>query len=592
MKVNQAGGNFTLTFASTGLTSVTSNQFTINRTAQSISFSYTGGAKTYTSADFRVSASTTSQLPVVFSSTTPTVCDVSGDAAAIAGVTGAVVSVVGVGTCTIHADQPGNDQFSAATRQSVNITVSQAAQSGLSLSNATTVVFGNTLTLSTAGGSGTGGVTYSLVGGAAGSAVCTVNPTTGAMTFGAAGTCTVKAQKAADANYTVQNSTDTVITVGRAAQTVNFTSSVPARPLPGGTYAVTASTSSGLAPTLSIVAGAGTVCSISGSSSPATVTFITSGECVVKASQAGNGNYLAAAIDAQQTINVGSLNQSITFASLADRDFGDPSEAVSVSAQSGAVTIGFSAPTFSGGVSIIGYRMIATPTAGGTAIESDDCTTTPCVFDGLTNGTEYTIELATRNSVGVGPVSAPSPAITPVTAALAPRGAHVVNGDRELTVSWTAPDDFGGGAFIRYEVRLREAGDPWPSSASHTTTNPASGSHTFTSLTNGVDYEVQIVTITSANATSITGNTTVVLAVPMTTASAPQTLTASAVSPREAIISWSVPLDSGGSPITGYTVTIDDVSSSSNAFMSVLVNGPTCGTVTVDSTTGTATCRV
>ncbi|NCZ71440.1 MAG: hypothetical protein EBY80_15015, partial [Actinobacteria bacterium] len=228
MKVNQAGGNFTLTFASTGLTSVTSNQFTINRTAQSISFSYTGGAKTYTSADFRVSASTTSQLPVVFSSTTPTVCDVSGDAAAIAGVTGAVVSVVGVGTCTIHADQPGNDQFSAATRQSVNITVSQAAQSGLSLSNATTVVFGNTLTLSTAGGSGTGGVTYSLVGGAAGSAVCTVNPTTGAMTFGAAGTCTVKAQKAADANYTVQNSTDTVITVGRAAQTVNFTSSVPA----------------------------------------------------------------------------------------------------------------------------------------------------------------------------------------------------------------------------------------------------------------------------------------------------------------------------------------------------------------------------
>ena len=662
MKVNQAGGNFTLSFASTGLTSVTSNQFTINRTAQSISFSYTGGAKTYTSADFRVSASTTSQLPVVFSSSTPTVCDVSGDAAAIAGVTGAVVSVVGVGTCTIHADQPGDDQFSAATRQSVNITVSQAAQSGLSLSNSTTVVFGNTLTLSTAGGSGTGGVTYSLVGGAAGSAVCTVNPTTGAMTFGAAGSCSVKAQKAADANYTVQNSADTVITVSRAAQTVDFTSSVPARPLPGGTYTVTASTSSGLAPTLAIVAGAGTVCSISGSSSPATVTFITSGDCVVKASQAGNGNYLAAAIDAEQAIDVGSLNQSITFASLVDRDFGDPSEAVSVSAssgltvtltnetptvcsltgrtvaiitigrctitasqagnsvyaaaasvtrsfeivavvanpptiasvsaQSGAVTIGFSAPTFSGGVSIIGYRMIATPTAGGTAIESDDCTATPCVFDGLTNGTEYTIELATRNSVGLGPVSAPSPAITPVTAALAPRGAHVVNGDRELTVSWTAPDDFGGGAFIRYEVRLREAGDPWPSSASHTSTNPASGSHTFTSLTNGVDYEVQIVTITSANGDSISGNTTVVLAVPMTTASAPQTLTASAVSPREAIISWSVPLDSGGAPITGYTVTIDDVSSSSNAFVSVLVNGPTCGTVTVDLANGTASCRV
>jgi hypothetical protein len=647
MKVNLAGGNYTVTFSSPGLTSVTSNTFTINRTSQTITFSYTGGSKTYTSADFRVTASTTSQLPVTFSSGTPTVCGVSGDADDIAGVTGAVVSVLGVGTCTIHADQAGDDLYSAATRQSVNITVSQAAQAALSLANSTSVDFGETLTLSTTGGSGTGGVTYALIGGA-GTASCSINSSTNTLTFGAAGTCSVQATKAADTNYTVQTTSSTLITVNRAAQTVNFTSQVPANPLPGGTYTVSASTSSGLAPTLSILVGLGTVCSMSGSSSPATVTFLTSGDCVLMASQFGNGNYLPVAIEAEQPIKIGSLNQSITFAALDDRDFGDPSEALSVSAsssltvtltndtptvcsltgrtvaiitigrctitasqagnavysaagsvtrsfeinavvansptitsvsaQSGAVAIGFAAPAFTGGVAILGYHMVAYPTSGGASVTSDECTTSPCVFEGLTNGTEYTIKLATRNSVGIGPESAASPAVTPATAALAVRDAQASIGDASLTVSWEAPDDFGGGAFMKYELRLRVAGASWPSASSFDVLNAASGTHTFTSLTNGTSYEIQIVTITTANAASITGNTALIVAVPMTVPSAPRLLTAGTHSPREALISWSEPSNNGGSSVTSYTVTLN--------------NGATCGTVTIDSTTRSASCRV
>jgi hypothetical protein len=572
---------------------------------------------------------------------------VSGDADDIAGVTGAVVSVLGVGTCTIHADQAGDDLYSPATRQSVNITVGQAAQATLSLANSTSVEFGDTLTLSTTGGSGTGGVTYALVGGA-GTASCSLNSSTNTLTFGAAGTCSVQATKAADTNYTVQTTSSTLITVNRAAQTVNFTSQVPANPLPGGTYTVSASASSGLAPTLSILAGLGTVCSISGSSSPATVTFLTSGDCLVMASQFGNGNYLPVATEAEQPIEVGSLNQTITFAALDDRDFGDPSEALSVSAsssltvtltndtptvcsltgrtvaiitvgrctitasqagnavysaagsvtrsfeinavvanpptissvsaQSGAVAVGFAAPAFTGGVPILGYRMVAYPTSGGASVTSDECTTSPCVFEGLTNGTEYTIKLATRNSVGTGAESAASPAVTPATAALAVRDAQASIGDASLTVSWDAPDDFGGGAFVRYELRLREAGGSWPSASSFDVLNAASGTHTFTSLTNGTSYEVQIVTITTANAASITGNTALIVAVPMTVPSAPRFLTAGTHSPREALISWSEPLNNGGASVTSYTVTLN--------------NGATCGAVTIDATTRSASCRV
>jgi hypothetical protein len=222
--------------------------------------------------------------------------------------------------------------------------------------------------------------------------------------------------------------------------------------------------------------------------------------------------------------------------------------------------------------------MVAYPTSGGASVTSDECTTSPCVFEGLTNGTEYTIKLATRNSVGTGAESVASPAVTPATAALAVRDAQASIGDASLTVSWDAPDDFGGGAFVRYELRLREAGGSWPSASSFDMLNAASGTHTFTSLTNGTSYEVQIVTITTANAASITGNTTLIVAVPMTVPSAPRLLTAGTHSPREALISWSEPLNNGGASVTSYTVTLN--------------NGATCGAVTIDATTRSASCRV
>ena len=55
-------------------------------------------------APFAVSANASSGLPATFSSTTPSVCAVSG----------ATVTIQSIGLCTIVARQPGNDNFSAA----------------------------------------------------------------------------------------------------------------------------------------------------------------------------------------------------------------------------------------------------------------------------------------------------------------------------------------------------------------------------------------------------------------------------------------------------------------------------------------------
>ncbi len=565
----------------------------------------------------------------------------TGNTTASAGATGAVVTILGAGTCTIATNQAGNYVYSAAGQQTQSFSVAQAAQSTLTLTNASSVAFGDTLTLKTSGGSGTGGVSYALVGGA-GTAQCSLNPTTGAMTFGAAGTCSVRATKAADTNYTLIQSSTQVLTVARAPQTTSITSSVPAKPLPGGDYTVIATASSGLAPTVALLGGAGSVCSLAGSK----VSFLAAGTCVVIATQAGNGNYLPADPEDMQTIVVGSLNQSITFAQPADMEFGDPdvvlapmassglpvtlaSETATVctvaankvsivavgrcelkatqagdaryaaasdevrvfdivavvpnsptissgSASSGAITVKFTSPSFDGGAAIVGYRLTATPTAGGTTVSDNSCVTSPCTLNGLENGTEYTVTVAALNEAGTGSASTPSPALTPVTNAMAVQRLVSTPGDTTLAVSWTTPADLGGGTFTRYEVRLRAVGGSWPMTATQNVASQATTSLTLTGLDNGTEYEVQVVTITSANAESYEGNTAVVSAIPRRVPSSPRELMASRATPRGVLVSWLVPASNGGASISSYTV--------------AFTGGVSCGTVTISVTTQAGSC--
>jgi uncharacterized protein (TIGR03437 family) len=69
---------------------------------------------------FPIAAQSNSLLPVGFISTTPTVCKLAGD----------LVTVVGTGTCSITASQPGNASFSAAASVTRSFIVSAAKPSG------------------------------------------------------------------------------------------------------------------------------------------------------------------------------------------------------------------------------------------------------------------------------------------------------------------------------------------------------------------------------------------------------------------------------------------------------------------------------
>ena len=103
-----------------GLSATASIQYTVSGAAQTISFSQPPD-KTFGDADFGLSASASSGLPVSFASQTVSVC----------GVTGATVHLLGAGTCTIAADQPGNADYEPAAQVTRTFAVAKAPTSVL-----------------------------------------------------------------------------------------------------------------------------------------------------------------------------------------------------------------------------------------------------------------------------------------------------------------------------------------------------------------------------------------------------------------------------------------------------------------------------
>lgn len=102
---------------SSGLLQKASISYTVVKKPQTISF--TSAAPTDASYDgttYTAAATATSGLPVTFTSGTPAVCTVNGGA----------VSFVGVGTCTIDADQAGDGTWATAATVTQSFAVAKA----------------------------------------------------------------------------------------------------------------------------------------------------------------------------------------------------------------------------------------------------------------------------------------------------------------------------------------------------------------------------------------------------------------------------------------------------------------------------------
>jgi hypothetical protein len=209
---------------------------------------------------------------------------------------------------SVTISRDGKKIYAAASDGTIRKSAFLATQATLSISS-TTGVFGTNLTLATAGGSGTGSITYTY---AAGTTTCSL--VGGVLSANGAGTCLITATKAADATYGSISSSQTAVTFNRGAQTTTLViTSVSG--IFGTSLSLTTSGGSGSGSN-SFVVDSGP-CTVSGS----TLNSSAAGTCMVTATKASDTNYLVAS-SISTSINMARQAPTFTWSGIS-KAYGD-----------------------------------------------------------------------------------------------------------------------------------------------------------------------------------------------------------------------------------------------------------------------------
>jgi Bacterial Ig-like domain (group 3) len=145
------------------------------------------------------------------------------------------VSTLSPGTHTITATFAGDSTYAAAAAASITQTVNKTSQS-ISFTAPATGTVGGSATLTATGG-GSGNPVVFSVDPSSGSGVCAVSDSNGStVSYTAAGSCVIDADQAGNASYAAAPQVTGTITVGKASQSISFTSSPPSPAVFGGSY--------------------------------------------------------------------------------------------------------------------------------------------------------------------------------------------------------------------------------------------------------------------------------------------------------------------------------------------------------------------
>lgn len=268
----------------------------VDKADQSINFSALG-AKTYSDADFLVTATASSSLPVSFES----------DNTAVATVINGVVHIVGAGSANIIAKQVGNSNFNSAPVILRTLTVGKVSQS---------IVFFpmgvkryNDSDFNPGAISSTGlPVTYASDNPLVAIVVGENIHITGV------GSANITAYQTGNTNYLAAPNKSQTLVVGKANQTVAF-NTLPSKPYGSSDFMVSAAASSGLP--LTFQSSNFAVATVSGNM----VHIVGVGSTSIIATQAGNTEYNS--IISLQTLVITRASQSIVFDEISPQDFGN-----------------------------------------------------------------------------------------------------------------------------------------------------------------------------------------------------------------------------------------------------------------------------
>ena len=292
-----AGGVVTMT-SGTGECTVTASQAgngnynaatnavskaTAEKANQTIDFSPAPPTSAVYNTSFAVAATATSGLTVAISAT-----------GACSG-TSTITMTSGTGTCTVTGSQAGNGNYNAATSAVYQVAAQKASQviSFTSTAPSNAVYKGAAYSV-TADASSELPVSFSIKSGS----TCTLTAPN-IVNMAGAGSCTVVASQAGNANFDAAANQEQSFQIGKAAQAITFTSTAPSNAVFGGSdYTVGATADSDLPVSFSVGAGS-KGCSISGSVVSFIGAAVAPDACIIVASQEGDDNYEAAPTKSQ-----------------------------------------------------------------------------------------------------------------------------------------------------------------------------------------------------------------------------------------------------------------------------------------------------
>jgi len=208
-----------------------------------------------------------------------------------------------------------------------------------------------------------------------------------------------------------------------------------------------------------------------------------------------------------------------------------------------SATVIWTAPASDGGSSIISYTIISSP--GGITRLSSGSSIPPAglAVTGLSAGTDYTFTVTARNAVGT-TVSAASNSVSTFAVPGAPTIGTATAGVRSATVTWTAPTTTGGTPITGYRIYDSIGNLAYDASGNITTIA------TITGLANGGQYTYTVKALNIAGASIASASVSVTV---FDLPGVPTGLT-SISGTGAATLTWIAPVNTGGTPLTGYKV--------------------------------------
>ena len=206
----------------------------------------------------------------------------------------------------------------------------------------------------------------------------------------------------------------------------------------------------------------------------------------------------------------------------------------------GTVALAWSTPSSDGGSAVTRYE-VRWRVGGGEfgAWESVGVATT-ATLGGLVNGEEHTFEVRAANAVGEG--DAAQVTARPASLPGAPGRLAAAPAAGSVALSWTAPEDDGGTAVLRYEYRFRAADEAFGSWRDIGVEFAA----TISGLVDGVRHTFEVRAVNGVG----TGTAAQVVATPASVPDAPAVLAFRR--DGAVLLQWQPPADTGGSAILRY----------------------------------------